>query len=76
MRNKSQWIGLGIALGAAVGAAIGVALHQTGPWLAIGVGIGLAIGNALADRKAESACAAGARREPRDREEGSASWRY
>ena len=28
MKNKSQWIGLGVAVGAGVGAALGAATHQ------------------------------------------------
>jgi hypothetical protein len=56
MKNKSQWIGLGIALGAGVGAALGAATHQMGPWLAIGIGVGLAIAIALDNRKNAAAC--------------------
>ena len=56
MKNKPQWIGLGVALGAGLGAALGVATHQVGPWLFIGIGIGLAIANAMADRRNAAAC--------------------
>jgi methylase of polypeptide subunit release factors len=57
MKNKSQWIGLGIAMGAGVGAALGAAFHQMGPWLAIGIGVGLAIASAMANRKNAAVCA-------------------
>jgi hypothetical protein len=56
MKNKSQWIGLGIALGAGVGAALGVATHQIGPWLVIGMGIGLAIASGMAERRTTASC--------------------
>ena len=56
MKNKPQWIGLGVAVGAGLGAALGVATHQIGPWIVIGAGIGLAIANAMADRKAAASC--------------------
>jgi len=55
-KNKSQWVGLGIALGAGLGTALGVATHQMGPWIVIGIGVGLAIANGMAERVPDAPC--------------------
>ncbi len=46
-KEKTNYIGLGIALGTGIGTAIGVALDNIGMGIGVGIAIGVAIGTAI-----------------------------